>query len=41
VGIDLAGSQKRNTGICTLKKDSISFCTIVHTDQEIINYVEK
>jgi predicted nuclease with RNAse H fold len=41
VGIDLAGSQKRNTGICTLKKDSISFCTIVHTDQEIINYIEK
>jgi predicted nuclease with RNAse H fold len=41
VGIDLAGSQKRNTGICTLKKDSISFCTIVHTDREIINYIEK
>ena len=41
VGIDLAGSPKRNTGICTLKKDSISFCTIVHTDEEIINYVEK
>jgi predicted nuclease with RNAse H fold len=41
VGIDLAGSPKRNTGICTLKKDSISLCTIVHTDEEIINYVEK
>ena len=41
VGIDLAGSPKRNTGICTLKKDIITFCTIVHTDQEIINYVEK
>jgi uncharacterized protein len=41
VGIDLAGSPKRNTGICTLKKDNISFCTIVHTDQEIINYIEK
>jgi predicted nuclease with RNAse H fold len=41
VGVDLAGSPKRNTGICTLKKDSISLCTIVHTDEEIINYVEK
>jgi len=41
VGIDLAGSPKRDTGICTLKKDSISLCTIVHTDAEIINYVEK
>jgi len=41
VGIDLAGSPKRNTGICTLKKDNITFCTIVHTDREIINYIEK
>ena len=41
VGIDLAGSPKRNTGICTLKKEDITSCTIVHTDQEIINYVEK
>ncbi len=41
VGIDLAGSPKRNTGICRLKKDSISLCTTVHTDEEIIDYVEK
>jgi uncharacterized protein len=41
VGIDLAGSPKRSTGICTLKKDNLTFCTIVHTDQEIINYIEK
>jgi hypothetical protein len=41
VGIDLAGSAKRNTGICTLKKGNLTFCTIVHTDQEIINYIEK
>jgi hypothetical protein len=41
VGIDLAGSPKRNTGICTLKKDNITFCTVVNTDQEIINYIEK
>jgi len=41
VGVDLAGSPKRNTGICTLKKGNLTFCTIVHTDQEIINYIEK
>jgi hypothetical protein len=41
VGIDLAGSPKRRTGICTLKKGKITSCTIFHTDQEIINYVEK
>jgi predicted nuclease with RNAse H fold len=41
VGIDLAGSPKRNTGICTLKKDNITWCTIVHTDQEIIKYIEE
>ncbi len=41
VGIDLAGSPRRNTGICTLKKKTITSCTIVHTDQEIIHYVEK
>jgi len=41
VGVDLAGSPKRNTGICTLKKGNLTFCTIVHTDQEIFNYIEK
>ena len=41
VGIDLAGSPKRNPGICTLKKDIISLCTLVHTDEEIIGYVVK
>ena len=41
VGVDLAGSPKRNTGICTLKKDNIISCTIVHTDHEIINYIEE
>lgn len=41
VGVDLAGTPNRNTGICTLKRDKITFCKIVHTDQEITNYVEK
>jgi predicted nuclease with RNAse H fold len=41
VGVDLAGSPKRNTGICTMKKENITFCAIVHTDQEIIDYIQK
>ena len=41
VGIDLAGSPRRSTGICTLKKDNVISCTIVHTDQEILDYIEK
>jgi predicted nuclease with RNAse H fold len=41
VGIDLAGSPRRNTGICTLAKDRITLCTILHTDEEILNYVEQ
>jgi predicted nuclease with RNAse H fold len=40
-GIDLAGSPKRSTGVCTLIENKIVFCTIVHTNQEIINYIEK
>jgi predicted nuclease with RNAse H fold len=41
IGIDLAGSPKRNTGICTLEKNNLTLCSIVHTDQEIFNYIEK
>jgi predicted nuclease with RNAse H fold len=41
VGIDLAGSPKRSTGICTLKRGNIALCSIVHTDQEIFKYIEK
>jgi predicted nuclease with RNAse H fold len=41
VGIDLAGSARRNTGICTLEDDKITSCTILHLDEEIIDYVEK
>ncbi|MBM4341619.1 MAG: DUF429 domain-containing protein [Deltaproteobacteria bacterium] len=41
VGIDLAGSPKRNTGICTLEEDAVTLCTIVHTDREIIDYIEE
>jgi predicted nuclease with RNAse H fold len=41
VGIDLAGSPKRNTGICTLKESTVTLCGIVHTDREIIDYIEE
>jgi hypothetical protein len=41
VGIDLAGSPRRDTGVCTLTGESITSCTILHTDQEIIEYIEK
>ncbi len=41
VGIDLAGSPRRNTGICTLRRDRLTFCSIVHTDREILETVEK
>lgn len=41
VGIDLAGSTKRDTGICMLKENRITLCSIIHTDQEILEYIEK
>lgn len=41
VGIDLAGSPKRDTGICTLKRNHITLCSVIHTDQEILDYIEK
>jgi predicted nuclease with RNAse H fold len=41
VGIDLAGSPKRNTGICTLRGNRIIACEIVYTDEEILAHVER
>jgi len=41
VGIDLAGSMKRNTGICALEGNNVTLCTIVHTDSEIINFIKR
>src|SRR5512147_2841832 len=39
VGIDLAGSPLRNTGICTLRGMTISSIDTLHTDQEILDYI--
>jgi predicted nuclease with RNAse H fold len=41
VGIDLAGSPKRSTGICTLERNNLILCSVIYTNQEILNYVEK
>lgn len=41
VGIDLAGSPKRNTGICTLRAMTIADFATVYTDEEILQFVEQ
>jgi len=41
VGVDLAGSEKRNTGICILKEDLAAKCFVVHKDEEILELIEK
>src|SRR4030067_1206436 len=40
IGIDLAGSPKRKTGICLLTDNIILSCKIVYTDDEIFDYVK-
>jgi predicted nuclease with RNAse H fold len=39
VGIDLAGSLKRNTGICWLTGKRILACATVHSDEEILDFI--
>ena len=41
IGIDLAGSPKRKTGICLLSDNIILSCKIVYTDDEIFEYIKK
>ena len=41
VGVDLAGSEKRNTGICILNEDLEAKCFVVHKDEEILELIEK
>ncbi len=41
VGVDLAGSPKRNTGICLLKGMTVTICSTVHHDEEILSFVER
>jgi uncharacterized protein len=39
IGIDLAGSPKRNTGMCTMRSSRILRWATLHTDDEILSYV--
>ena len=41
LGIDLAGSEKRNTGICILDSQLNAVTLILHTDSEILSLAEK
>ena len=41
VGVDLAGSPQRNTGICLLKGMTVTLCATVHSDDEILAFIEK
>ena len=41
IGIDLAGSTRRKTGICILNNRLIAKTSIVYTDNEIIELVER
>jgi predicted nuclease with RNAse H fold len=41
VGIDLAGSPKRNTGICTLRGKRITSFATLFEDKQIVNYVKE
>ena len=39
IGVDLAGSPKRNTGICLLVDNNILSCKTVFTDEEIFEFI--
>jgi predicted nuclease with RNAse H fold len=41
VGVDLAGSPKRNTGICLLKGMTIQSYATVFSDDEIISFIDQ
>ena len=41
VGVDLAGSPNRNTGVCALRGMTATSIDTVHTDQEILDFVER
>jgi len=41
VGVDLAGSPKRNTGICVLRGMTVTSCATLHTDEEILAFIDR
>jgi predicted nuclease with RNAse H fold len=40
-GIDLAGSPLRNTGVCALRGMTLTSIDTLHTDQEIVDFIER
>jgi predicted nuclease with RNAse H fold len=40
VGIDLAGSPKRNTGICALRGKTVTAFATVKSDEEVVEFVQ-
>ncbi len=41
VGVDLAGSPGRNTGICLLKGMTVALFATLRTDEEILNFIDR
>lgn len=41
VGVDLAGSVKRNTGMCLLRGMTVTSFATLHTDDEILVFIDK
>ncbi len=41
VGVDLAGSPRRNTGLCFLRGMTIVSYATIHTDEEILSFIER
>ena len=41
VGVDLAGSVKRNTGICLLRGMTVASFATVHADEDILSFIDK
>lgn len=39
VGLDLAGSPKRNTGVCVLRGMTLAFCATAHSDEDILSII--
>ncbi len=41
VGVDLAGSPRRNTGLCLLRGMTAVSTSTMHSDDEILSFVER
>ncbi len=41
VGIDLAGSEKRDTGFCVMDSHMRCRTAVLHTDQEVLHLTSK